>query len=174
MNGFLLLVPFLLIRFGILSIFNDNNAIQRAAHFPPMVGKERLVYWIYQILNIMIFVYLYFLTVKIDFSWLFYSGLVIYILGLILCTISIVNYGKPTDDGLNINGIYRISRHPMYLSYFVCFIGCAILTRSLVLGGIVIIFQFASHYIILYEERWCIERFGDEYKRYMNEVRRYI
>ena len=43
MNGFLLLIPFLLIRFGIPSILN-KGAIQRAAHFPPMFGNEKLAY----------------------------------------------------------------------------------------------------------------------------------
>ncbi len=173
MNGFLLLIPFLLIRFGIPSILN-KGAIQRAAHFPPMFGNEKLAYWVYQILNVAIFVYLCFLTVKIDFSWQFYLGLISYLLGLILCTISIINFAMPSNAGLNIDGFYQFSRNPMYLSYFVCFVGCAMLTQSLILCGIVLIFQFSSHWIILSEERWCIERFGEAYKQYMKKVRRYI
>lgn len=173
MNGFLLLIPFLLIRFGIPSILNKAT-IQRAAHFPPMFGNEKLTYWVYQISNVAIFVYLCFLIVKIDFSFQFYLGLFIYLLGLILCTISIINFAIPSNVGLNIDGLYQFSRNPMYLSYFICFIGCAILTQSLILCGIVLIFQFSSHWIILSEERWCIQRFGETYKQYMKKVRRYI
>lgn len=173
MNGFLLLVPFLLIRFGIPPILN-KSAMQRAAHFPNMVGNEILAYWVYQILNVAIFICLCFLRVKIDFSWQFYLGLIIYLLGLILCTISIINFAMPSNTGLNIEGFYQLSRNPMYLSYFLCFIGCAMLTQSRVLCGIVLIFQFSSHWIILSEERWCIERFGETYKQYMKKVRRYI
>ncbi len=173
MNGFLLLIPFLLIRFGIPSILNKSS-IQRAAHFPPMVRYEKLAYLVYQISNVVIVVYLCFLIVKIDFSWQFYLGLISYLLGLILCIISITNFAMPSNIGLNTDGVYKFSRNPMYLSYFVCFIGCAMLTQSPKFGAIVLIFQFSSHWIILSEERWCIERFGETYKKYMEKVRRYI
>lgn len=62
----------------------------------------------------------------------------------------------------------------MYLAYFICFIGMAFLTRSLVLFGIVLFFQIFAHWIILSEERWCIETFGTAYQEYMKKVRRYI
>jgi protein-S-isoprenylcysteine O-methyltransferase Ste14 len=173
MNGFLLLIPFLLIRFGLLSIIN-KGAIKRASHFPPMSGNEILAYWIYQISNIAIFVFLFFLTVIIEFSWRFYIGLIIYIFGLILCAISVINFSVPSNEGFNYNGLYRCSRNPMYVSYLIYFVGCALLAQSLVLCGIVLIFQITSHWIILSEERWCIEKFGKEYKQYMKKVRRYI
>lgn len=72
------------------------------------------------------------------------------------------------------NGLYRVSRNPMYISYFLYFLGCAILTNSWILLLFLIAFQTSSHWIILSEERWCIENFGDEYIKYMNKVRRYI
>lgn len=173
MNGFLLLIPFFLIRFGLLSIIN-KDAIKRAAYFPPMYGNEISAYCIYQISNIAIFVFLFFLTVIIEFSWLFYIGITVYILGLILCAISVISFAIPSNEGFNYNGIYHYSRNPMYVSYFIYFVGCALLTQSLVLCGIVVIFQITSHWIILSEERWCIEKFGKEYKQYMKRVRRYI
>lgn len=173
MNGFLLLIPFLLIRFGLLSIIN-KDAIKRASHFPLMSGNEILAYWVYQISNIAIFVFLFFLTVIIEFSWRFYIGLIIYIFGLILCAISVINFAVPSNEGFNYNGLYRCSRNPMYVSYLIYFVGCTLLTQSLVLCGIVLIFQITSHWIILSEERWCIEKFGKEYRQYMKKVRRYI
>lgn len=70
-NGLLLMIPFLLIRFGLLSALN-KAAVKRAALFAPMYGKEMIAYWIYQISNIAIFVYVCFLKVSIDTSGLFY------------------------------------------------------------------------------------------------------
>ncbi len=32
----------------------------------------------------------------------------------------------------------------------------------------------AAHWIILAEERWCVESFGESYREYMGSVRRYI
>ena len=71
-------------------------------------------------------------------------------------------------------GIYRFTRNPMYVAYFVYFLGCVILTHSLILFLILMVFQISAHWIILSEERWCIRQFGDEYIKYMNKVRRYI
>ncbi len=173
MNGFILLVPFFLIRFGLLW-FRDKESVLRAAHFAPMVGNERAAYWLYQISNTAIVVYLCFLKVRINFSGLFLAGVVCYLLGLILCAVSIISFSSPSAQGLNTKGIYRFSRHPMYMSYFICFTGCALLTESWILGGIILVFQISSHWIILAEERECEKQFGEDYSRYKKEVRRYI
>ena len=58
--GFLLLMPFFLIRFGLLALL-DKGAVARAAHFAPLLKKEKPAYWIYQITNAAIFLYLFFL-----------------------------------------------------------------------------------------------------------------
>lgn len=70
MNAFFLLCPFLIIRFVLLSVLN-GKAIRRAAYFAPLQGGERIAYCIYQISNIAVFLSLFFLTVKIDFTWFF-------------------------------------------------------------------------------------------------------
>jgi protein-S-isoprenylcysteine O-methyltransferase Ste14 len=88
--------------------------------------------------------------------------------------VSVSNFAKPAKNGINLKGLYRISRNPMYLAYFIYFLGCVLLTRSLVLLALLIVFQISAHWIILSEERWCIEKFGEEYLNYMKKVRRYI
>lgn len=173
MNGILLLIPFILIRFGLLSRVN-KNAVQRAAHFAPLQGKEMIAYWIYQISNAVIFIYLFFLHTSADYSRQFYFGLSCYLAGLILCLISIINFSLPSGNGLSTNGIYRFSRNPMYVSYFFCFVGMALLTQSWILLIFVFVFQISAHWIILSEERWCIREFGSAYEQYMKKVRRYI
>ena len=62
----------------------------------------------------------------------------------------------------------------MYVAYFICFMGMALLVQSLVLAAVVVVFQVSAHWIILAEERWCLEKFGEPYERYMKTVRRYI
>ncbi|MCL1977073.1 MAG: isoprenylcysteine carboxylmethyltransferase family protein [Candidatus Bathyarchaeota archaeon] len=173
MNGAFLLIPFMLIRFGLLSILN-KEATRRAAHFPPMIGKEKAAYWLYQLSTVAIFVYLFFLQIEIEPSWLFYTGLFIYTLGTVACTISIINFAKPSESGINLNGLYRISRNPMYMAYLIFFLGCVVLTKSPMLLGFVLVFQVSTHWIILAEERWCISNFGEKYRQYMKKVRRYI
>ena len=172
MNGFLSILPLILIRFGVLNILN-KNALRRAAFFTPMIGNEKVAYFFYQLSNILILLYPFFLKIKTDSYW-FYVGLVIYALGIILCLISVLNFAKPAENGINLKGLYQISRNPMYVAYFVYFLGCCVLTRSWSLFAILMVFQISAHWIIRSEERWCIKKFGQEYIGYMNKVRRYI
>lgn len=172
MNGFLLLIPLILIRYGLLSIWNKEG-LKRATFFAPLVGKEKAAYWFYQISNILIFVYLFFLKITTASYW-FYAGLVIYGLGILLCLASVSNFARPAENGINLKGLYRISRNPMYVAYFIYFLGCVLLTQSLLLLAILMVFQISAHWIILSEERWCLHRFGAEYESYMQRVRRYI
>ena len=173
MCGFLLLIPFLLIRFALLVLLN-REAAPRAAHFAPVQGGERAAYWIYQISTVGIFLTLFFLRISVDFSWRTILGLICYILGLCLCADSIAEFAAPDETGLNKSGIYGISRNPIYVSYFICFLGMALLTCSWLLFGFVAVFRIASHWIILSEERWCLKKFGTAYEQYMKSVRRYI
>lgn len=172
MSGFFLLIPFLLIRFGLLSLISKEG-IKRAAFFAPLIGREKVAYCFYQISTILIFVYLFFLKITTEINW-FYIGLVIFGFGVLLCLVSVINFAKPAENDMNLRGLYRISRNPMYVAYFIYFLGCVVLTQSLLLFAILIVFQISAHWIILSEERWCIKKFGDEYKNYMDKIRRYI
>lgn len=172
MNGFLTVLPIILIRYGVLSILN-KEALKRAGFFPPLTGKEKNAFWGYQLSNILIFLYLLLLKIKADSPW-FYPGLTIYFIGMFLYTLSIINYTKPKINGINLNGLYKVSRNPMYVAYFIYFLGCVILTQSWILLLLLICFQISVHWIILSEERWCIEEFGESYTEYMNKVRRYL
>lgn len=81
MNGGLLLIPFLGIRMILPSLL-AKDALQRAAFFAPVQGKEKIAYWIYQLSNIEIFLSLFFLKIQTDISWLFYVGASAYLSGL--------------------------------------------------------------------------------------------
>jgi protein-S-isoprenylcysteine O-methyltransferase Ste14 len=172
MNAFLTVIPPILLRYGLLSIVN-KDALRRAGFFAPLQGKEKIAYWVYQITTAIILLYLFLLKIRTDSDW-FYIGLIIYSSGIVLYAVSIVNYAKPKAGGINTNGLYRISRNPMYMAYFIYFLGCVLLTHSWILLALLIVFQISAHWIIVSEERWCIKRFGEEYVRYMNKVGRYI
>ncbi|WP_270563735.1 methyltransferase family protein [Clostridium beijerinckii] len=172
MNAFLTVIPLILIRYGILGII-DKESLKRAGFFAPLIRREKVAFWVYQITTVLILLYPLLLKIKTDSDW-FYIGLGVYSLGIILYAVSIVNYAKPKMNGINLNGLYRVSRNPMYIAYFIYFLGCALLTHSLILLALLICFQVSAHWIILSEERWCIKKFGEEYIKYMNKVRRYI
>ena len=172
MNGFLLLIPLILVRYGLLRLLN-KEALKRAAFFPQMRGKEKVAFGFYQTATILLFIYLCFLKINFDSIW-FYSGSALYGSGVLFCIVSISDFAKPAKNGINLKGLYRVSRNPMYVAYFIYFLGCVLLTRSLILLALLIVFQVSAHWIILSEERWCVKEFGKEYMNYMSKVRRYI
>lgn len=172
MNGFFLLLPLLLIRYGLLYMAN-REAMRRAAFFPPMAGKERIALVLYQLSTVVIFVYMCFLRVNAVWAW-FYPGLAVYAIGILLLAISTVNFALPSAQGVSRRGLYKFSRNPMYVAYFIYFLGCVLLTRSIPLFLLLSVFQISSHWIILSEERWCEKELGDAYVQYAKSVRRYI
>lgn len=173
MNAAALLLPFLLVRFGLMALL-DRRALRRAAHFAPLRGGERAAYVVYQASNLCIFLGLAFCAVEFDRSLWFCAGLACYALGLCLCAAAVVAFARPDGAGMSARGVYRLSRNPMYVSYFFCFAGMALLARSLPLLGAVLVFQVSAHWIIRSEKRWCLEQFPEAYARYMRAVRRYL
>ena len=172
MNGILLIIPLFLIRYGLLSIINKAT-LSKAAFFPPMRGIERSMYLLYQIATIFLIIYPLFLTVSNTTPYI-QIGLVTYVVGILLLIWSTISFSKPDSNGICQSGLFRFSRNPMYIAYFIYFLGCVLLTQSIILFLGLCIFQISAHWIILSEERWCIEEFGNEYTQYMKKVRRYL
>ena len=172
MNSAILLIPLFLIRYGLLSIIN-KSALPKAAYFPPMQEFEKKMFWVYQTSTILIIICMLFIKTDTTTST-FKTGLIVYIIGVLLFAIATMSFAKPNANGINQSGLYRISRNPMYVSYFIYFLGCVLLTHSIILLILLCAFQISAHWIILAEERWCIQTFGDKYIQYTKKVRQYI
>ena len=172
MNSFILVIPIVFIRY-ILIRFISNKALERAGFFPPTEGKERVAFYVYQMTILFLLIYLFFSRIK--FNTIFnFIGLIIFLIGTILYIKSIIDFAKPQDNGINRNGLYKYSRNPMYVAFFLYFLGASLLINSSLYFLILGIFQVSVHFLILSEERWCIEKFGSEYEEYMKDIRRYI
>ncbi|PKM49717.1 MAG: phospholipid methyltransferase [Firmicutes bacterium HGW-Firmicutes-7] len=172
MNSFILVIPIIFIRYILMKIIS-KEALERAGFFPPTEGKEQLASYVYQITTLVLLIYLFFSTIKFN-TLSNYMGLIVYIIGTILYIKSIIDYSKPNESGINKNGLYNYSRNPMYIAFFLYFLGCSLLIDSWGYLIVLLLFQVSVHYLIISEERWCIEKFGEEYKTYMKRVRRYI
>jgi protein-S-isoprenylcysteine O-methyltransferase Ste14 len=73
------------------------------------------------------------------------------------------------------NGIFSLSRNPMYVGMVIFLLGESILFGSLFSFLITIIFMFLMYYIFIkVEENMLLEIFGSEYSEYKNKVRRWI
>jgi protein-S-isoprenylcysteine O-methyltransferase Ste14 len=78
-------------------------------------------------------------------------------------------------DKPNTTGLYRFSRHPMYLGILLVYIGISIACASWVylLLALAYLTTYRNVFMIP-EERMCCEKFGDAYREYMNRTPRWI
>ncbi len=85
-----------------------------------------------------------------------------------------IDVRKPTT-AIVTDGIYRLSRNPMYVSLAVLYFGIACWVNSLwVLSLVVPVLVVVNRGVIKREERYLERKFGGEYLRYKSEVRRWI
>lgn len=172
MNALILALPVILIRYGLTAIIS-REALERAAFFPPVLGKERIAFYVYQVTTLVLLGYLAILKVTLGTAahWV---GLIIYVVAIVLYAKSVIDFSRPQEGGMNRRGLYRYSRNPMYVAFFLYFLGCGLLVGSWIYLAVLLVFQISVHYLILSEERWCIKQFGEDYRRYMRRVRRYL
>jgi len=110
---------------------------------------------------------------------LFTVGFVI--AGIIFITLSLFFLGKSVRLGLptektvfKTGGLYQISRNPMYIGLHLLTLASMVYTFHPVVMVMGIFSFVVYHLIILGEERFLAERFGEEYRVYQLKVRRYI
>jgi protein-S-isoprenylcysteine O-methyltransferase Ste14 len=84
---------------------------------------------------------------------------------------------KPFEEStaLVTGGVFRISRHPMYLGFVLALIGIGILLGSLAPWVVVPVFAvLMDRMFIQVEERMLQARFGEDWLQYKATVRRWI
>jgi protein-S-isoprenylcysteine O-methyltransferase Ste14 len=83
--------------------------------------------------------------------------------------------GSPRENtGLKISGLFRFSRNPMYLGVFTTLLAVVLNTLNPLLLFVAIFIIAVHHKIVLAEEEYLGQTFGQEYQDYCDRVRRYI
>ncbi|MBK8814201.1 MAG: isoprenylcysteine carboxylmethyltransferase family protein [Methylococcaceae bacterium] len=73
------------------------------------------------------------------------------------------------------NGIYIISRNPMYVGLMLVLLGwAAFLASPISLAGPVAFIAYITRFQIKPEERILLAKFDDEYQKYLSSARRWI
>lgn len=85
-----------------------------------------------------------------------------------------INPHKPTTS-IIVNGPYRFSRNPIYLSMTLLYLGITVLFNDfwllIILVPVLIIIRYG---VIKREEEYLTKKFGKKYIQYKNSVRRWI
>jgi len=117
--------------------------------------------------------YSIFLPLKLGTMW-FYVGLPIVLLGLAGMVIVMVNWANAPSDEPIAQGFYRYSRHPMYVTYFLVFLGTSIATASWLFLLFLFLFTAGTMAFVDFEEKGCFEQYGEAYRKYMDRTPRWI
>ena len=107
-------------------------------------------------------------------TWWFYSGLLIYLLGLAMVLMFSISFATaPVGEPIT-KGVYAISRHPGYLGFFLAYAGTGIACASWVFLLCALVWIVAWGFGVVEEERILLEKYGEPYRQYMDRTPRWI
>ena len=174
-NAWIFMVPFLLATLLCILFMVKKDVPGGPARVPCKSKTTLLVASLSKIIYFPAVVYSVFLPLKLGAIW-FYVGLPITLVGLVGSIIVFVNWTTaPAGEPVTI-GLYRYSRHPMYLTGVFVFWGVSIISASWVFLLFTIIFGVGVTrlYFIKIEEAQCLGHYGTAYREYMNRTPRWI
>lgn len=118
-------------------------------------------------------IYSVFLPLKLGTLW-FDIGLPLTLAGLVGWALVLASWGiSPRDEPVT-RGLYRYSRHPMYVVSLVFFLGVGIATASWVFLLFTAVLMGASFHYAPVEERACLAAYGETYRAYMDRTPKFL
>jgi protein-S-isoprenylcysteine O-methyltransferase Ste14 len=134
---------------------------------------ENLPSKIFPILSLATSVYSIFLPLKLGTLW-FSVGLPICLLAIVMNAITAISFSTTPLDEPVTKGTYRISRHPTIFGTFILNLGIGIICASWVFMIYALVFILIMRGSVQVEENYCLERYSDAYRDYMNRTPRWI
>lgn len=108
-------------------------------------------------------------------------SVILLLVGEPLLVLSILNLNQSTRIGLPLeettlktDGIYKLSRNPMYLGVYMLSAASALYVMNDAVWMFLIFGIIVHHKIILEEEKFLLARFENEYSEYCKKVGRYL
>jgi len=118
-------------------------------------------------------IYSIFVPLQLGRTW-FYVGLPICSTALIMSTIILVNIINTPPDEPFTKGLYRYSRHPIYLSQFLLFLGIGVACASWIFLLFATLLISIQRILVVSEEWGCLEKYGDAYREYAIKTPRWL
>lgn len=172
-NAWLFMIIFLLQWLAVLAV--PKHISERTGH-PSEIKRNRkdnIIGWLTEIVWIGAILYSIFLPFHTGTAW-FYIGLSLFTIGLIVLVSATVTVARTPADKPFTGGVYRFSRHPMYLSMMLIYAGVSIATLSWLFGLITVITFFLQSLQMSREELYCSSKFGSAYLKYKERTPRWL
>ena len=153
----------------------SKEAYQRAGQPADMKPsyKYKVASFISMPLWILTTVYSIFLPLKLGLIW-FPVGLAGFLLGLIMTTVATIDFATTPINKPVTKGIYRYSRHPMYVAILLIYLGVGIASASWIFLLVLILWLVLVVLSATEEEHYCLEKYGNTYGEYMSRTPRWI
>ena len=170
-NAWILVIPILIISFSDMRATASRES-GKEGDFQLTRKENRLTYAVF-LPMVISWVYAVFLPLQIGTIWL-YSGLIICLLGMIFTIVAIHNFATSPKDKVITKGLYRFTRNPTYIGMILMQIGLAIACSSWLYLLLTVALMILLNANLSAEERYCLYRFGDNYRKYKNSTPRWI
>ena len=169
-NAWILIIPLIIYWFsGVKFLFS-----KRMSKTPSLKRrKDKIISNTLVIAMFFSFFYSIFVPLKLGTIW-FIIGLLIYLVGMVLINMTMINFATTPKDKPVTKGIYRYSRNPMFIGFFLVYVGIAIACISWVYMVLTILFILTVHHLSHFEEAITLGQYGKAYKEYMKMTPKWI
>lgn len=172
LNGWVLICLIYLI-YGVLLWVFPKDVVARLYDKSGRTKRHKISIYLGSLMAFINFILIIFTPLQIGSS-VFITGIFLYALGLAGFIIALYNFKNAPHDRPATEGLYRISRNPQQLMFFISILGVCIAIGSWLALFIQIISTLFLHSRILAEEKACLDQYGDSYREYMKRVPRYF
>ena len=171
-NGWVLLAVDFLVQGFLLLIF-PKEVVSRLFDRSGWSEKQKIFTILGKVFSLICLILIILTPLKINTN-LYKIGLGIYVFGLVGLVVSMLNFKDTPMNQPVTKGLYRISRHPQIAALFFIFLGICISIGSWIALLTLLLSKLFQHYGILAEEEVCLQRYGESYRVYMQQVPRYF
>ena len=174
-NAWIFMVPALLVLLLCFPVMMKKDAPGGPSRVPCKSKITLLVATLSKIIFFPAVVYSVFLPLQLGTMWL-YVGLPITFIGLGGIILVLVEWIKAPVGQPVTRGVYRFSRHPMYVAMVLILFGVSIISASWVflLFAIITEVGVTRPFSVKIEEAQCLGHYGNAYQEYMNRTPRWI
>jgi protein-S-isoprenylcysteine O-methyltransferase Ste14 len=152
-----------------------GHIAERTSHPQEIIRTrgDRILSFLTQAVWVGATLYSVFVALRVGTPW-FWSGLALFLAGLAILVLASIRVACTPANRPFTCGIYRFSRHPMYLSMILVYLGVSVASVSWVFLLITAGTVFLQRHQMLEEEAYCREIFGEAYLAYLAVTARWF
>ena len=173
MNGFWFSLVFIITNIVMIKIFPEHykKRVLTMPKFNDMLTQAIGTF------NFILFQGLIIISIFIPVKYksvLFIHGIALFFIGYVFYVISLINYATTNPDRPVVKGMYKYSRNPQQIMTIVMWLGVGLAMSNYLILIICLIQIITVYPTFIAQEEYCIKKYGDAYREYMNKTPMYL